>query len=199
MSRIDRDFFNGVGMECWRDAAIWASPRTISDHCALVLRNAKINWGHKPFKFLNLWLQHPGFLHFAKNSWDAYLINGTESFKIKEKLKHLKNDIKRWCSENCGNHDRVIVEITADISDLDTKAEVEDLCEAEVIKRRELFDTRTSIKKVKACLAYQQAKATWVKFGVKTPDFFTLAYRVDEGSARFIVFMSGVLGFTSLQ
>lgn len=49
----------------WEVVAQWALNQDVSDHCPIVIKNGIQNWGPKPFKFNNCWLQHTCF----KKKW----------------------------------------------------------------------------------------------------------------------------------
>jgi len=45
----------------WGDSALWVLPRDVSDHCPLVLKVGGWDWGPRPFRFNNFWLENPKF------------------------------------------------------------------------------------------------------------------------------------------
>lgn len=47
----------------------WGMNRIISDHCPVMITNETKNWGPKPFRFLNAWLQHPKCMQIVKEEW----------------------------------------------------------------------------------------------------------------------------------
>jgi hypothetical protein len=61
MSRIDRCWVSLEWLQMWGDCSAWVCPRDVSDHCPLVLKYVDDNWGPKPFRFNNFWLDHKGF------------------------------------------------------------------------------------------------------------------------------------------
>ncbi|KAL7170980.1 hypothetical protein ACSBR2_035772 [Camellia fascicularis] len=63
-SRIDRFLLDFKWME--------NLPRTISDHCPMLLKVDNRDWRPKPFKFINAWLSHPSFMSKVKK-WERKL------------------------------------------------------------------------------------------------------------------------------
>jgi exonuclease III len=66
MSRIDRfllseGFINSQGI-----SGQWIGDRDISDHCPIWFIDSSNNWGPKPFRFINGWLEHPEFFPFVE-------------------------------------------------------------------------------------------------------------------------------------
>ncbi|MCI06900.1 transposon TX1 putative 149 kDa protein, partial [Trifolium medium] len=61
MSRIDRVLASGDWLALGENPALWVLPRSISDHCPLVFRFNVVNWGPKPFRFNNHWLENKEF------------------------------------------------------------------------------------------------------------------------------------------
>lgn len=63
--------------------------RTTLDHCPLILDTNLIKWGPSlsPFRFENMWLEHPRFAEFVKGKWTIEGLNGWEEYKFSEKLK----------------------------------------------------------------------------------------------------------------
>lgn len=57
-SRIDRFVLDPEWLEVFR-LKQRGLPRSVSDHCPLLLMEDKRNWGPKPFRFLNAWFLHP--------------------------------------------------------------------------------------------------------------------------------------------
>jgi hypothetical protein len=53
MSRIDRDLVSDDWLLLGENPALWVLPRTVSDHCPLVLRFNVANWGPRSFRFNN--------------------------------------------------------------------------------------------------------------------------------------------------
>jgi exonuclease III len=59
MSRLDRFLLSEGFIEKGGISNQMVGDRDISDHCPIWLECTRLNWGPKPFKFLNCWLQHP--------------------------------------------------------------------------------------------------------------------------------------------
>ena len=71
-------------------------PREISDHYPIVLEGRGVKKGKTPFKFENMWLLTDGFKELVRKWWTEYIVAGTDSHCLAEKLKALKKDLREW-------------------------------------------------------------------------------------------------------
>ena len=83
--------------------------RLCSDHFPIVLEGGSFQRGSRPFRFENMWLKDEGFVDRVRSWWESYQLQGAPSFVLANKLKLLKNDLKRWNVEvfglkNCGRN-----------------------------------------------------------------------------------------------
>jgi hypothetical protein len=90
MSCLDRFLLSEGWIQNWPHSSQWGLSRGLSDHCPLLLKNGDINWGPKPFRFLNAWKYQDGFDDFVKNSWCSFSVRGWGGYVLKEKLSCLK-------------------------------------------------------------------------------------------------------------
>ncbi|XP_028082409.1 uncharacterized protein LOC114283731 [Camellia sinensis] len=58
--------FDGVLVNLYAPNECWGLPRTVSDHCPIVLKEDNRDWGPKPFRFMNCWVLHSDFLPMAE-------------------------------------------------------------------------------------------------------------------------------------
>jgi len=92
-SRLDRFLISFEWLQQWPGSKQYVLDRQISDHCALVLKSNVVDWGPKPFRFLDIWQEDKEFENFIKSKWESYLVQGNEIIVLKEKLKMLKSDL----------------------------------------------------------------------------------------------------------
>lgn len=52
MSRLDRFLLFEAWLNVWENLSQWGLPRSVSDHCKIVLKVTVENWGPKPFRVL---------------------------------------------------------------------------------------------------------------------------------------------------
>ncbi|PNX59162.1 cysteine-rich receptor-like protein kinase, partial [Trifolium pratense] len=97
----------------------WIGDRDISDHCPVWTLCSQNNWGPKPFRVVNGWLEHPDFKNFVDSSWKSYNVKGKKAFVLKEKLKMLKESLKSWNKEVFGILDLNIEKTVKDINDFE--------------------------------------------------------------------------------
>jgi len=50
-----------------------------------------------------MWLKDEGFVERVRSWWDSYYFQSAPSFVLANKLKLLKNDLKKWNVEVFGN------------------------------------------------------------------------------------------------
>ena len=74
----------------------FALPRAISDHYPIVLEGGGVKKGKTLFKFENMWLLTDGFKELVRKWWTEYIVAGTDSHCLAEKLKALKKDLREW-------------------------------------------------------------------------------------------------------
>ena len=74
--------------------------RLLSDHFLIVLEGGSFQHrGRRPFRFENMWLKDEGFVERLRSWWNSYNFQGASSFILANKLKLLKNDLKKM---ECG-------------------------------------------------------------------------------------------------
>ncbi|PNY03509.1 cysteine-rich receptor-like protein kinase, partial [Trifolium pratense] len=139
MSRIDRALVSEDWLTLWGQPSLWVLPRSVSDHCPLILRCGNVDWGPRPFRFNNHWLQNDDFKRLVEETWREQDVEGWMRFILKEKLKGLKTRTKVWNKEVYGGIDLKIKKLMEDIEELDVRGELGILTEEEVKQRKHTF------------------------------------------------------------
>ncbi|XP_057719720.1 uncharacterized protein LOC130934150 [Arachis stenosperma] len=125
----DRKFtwFHGHSC-CWIDIAIvsieWleefpetrlrGGPGGLSDHCLIIVEDNRMRGGPRPFRSLDLWFTHEGFLRMVKEEWRSQ-----GELEFIEKLKALTGPLGRWHKENFGEMDKKIAKLEEEIKKVD--------------------------------------------------------------------------------
>ncbi|XP_035838746.1 uncharacterized protein LOC118486418 [Helianthus annuus] len=109
-SKIDRflvchDFFNAWPVACLREL-----PRVHSDHCPLVLSCSDKNFGPKPFRFFNSWLERKDFDEVVQKANDSFIGNGEPEVVLMHKFKVIREDIKKWKKKDEVSEERKLLE-----------------------------------------------------------------------------------------
>ncbi|KAL1192896.1 Secreted RxLR effector protein 78 [Cardamine amara subsp. amara] len=82
-----------------------------SDHCpSCIILNPVIQRQRKPFKFLNLLLLNPDFLHMIQGQWYSLNFTGSDMYKVSKKLKALKAPIRSFSRDNYSNIEKRVSE-----------------------------------------------------------------------------------------
>jgi hypothetical protein len=141
MSRLDRVLVSSRWMEEWGEVSLWGLKRDVSDHCPLLLKYNGYDWGPKPFRFNNHWVNNKAFKKLVEDEWASYdYVNGWMGHVVKEKMKRLKGALRKWNKEVYGCMESKIEDITDEIELLELKGVREGLTELELTERRVKFN-----------------------------------------------------------
>lgn len=83
-SQIERALVNEKLLGIWRSATLRGLPRLISDHCPRILDTKELDWGPRPFRFVNARTSHLEFLEVLESSWKEEGIVGWGCYVFKE-------------------------------------------------------------------------------------------------------------------
>jgi hypothetical protein len=131
-----------------------------------------VNWGPRPFRFNNYWLDNKDFYGIVENYWRGCNITGWMTFVLKEKLKGLKAIVKAWHRETYGKGEEKIEKIILEISVLDLKCETTGLSAVDDGRRKSLFDEMWHLMKSKEAVLVQRSRARWLREGDTNTSYF---------------------------
>lgn len=158
-SCLDRALINSKWMEIGEWQAI-ALQRKNSDHRPILVKNSLIDWGPRPFKFFNHWLEKESFIQKMKLVWED-----CKEMTIHSKTKKLKEHVRLWNNSYNGDISTRIRDIEKEQEDAD-KSNVNDLMKAKIRSRlNELYSDRRS-------MLCQKARINWQLKGEKNTRFF---------------------------
>ncbi|GAU21871.1 hypothetical protein TSUD_33680 [Trifolium subterraneum] len=172
MSRLDRFLISDEWALKWGIGSLWALPRDVSDHCTLILKYNHGDWGPKPFRFNNFWLENKNLKEVVERFWVDNRVDGWMGFVLKEKLKGLKAHLRVWHKQEYGGLETRIEELKVEIGDLDCKGEEVGLNTQEIERRKEKFGVLWKLLKSKEALMFQRARSKWFKEGDANTKFF---------------------------
>ncbi|XP_058775266.1 uncharacterized protein LOC131649524 [Vicia villosa] len=164
MSRIDRFLLSNVVVNRWDVIGQMVGDRDISDHCPIWVMTEKYNWGPKPFKFNNEWFSFDSFIPFVEKEWKSLKVEGRGDFVLKEKLRLLKDKLKKWNKEVFGKIDLDIEEGVQDINLADERLASfsnvfsSNSLEENVVNRKEATSTFWRNLRIKENMLLQKSK-----------------------------------------
>lgn len=88
---------------------------------------------------LNCWFLEERFLDIVKHWWESYEVHGWMAYVLTERLKRLKNELRRWNKESFGGVQKQAKELVETTNGMDLKEEEEGLNDEEVETRRVLL------------------------------------------------------------
>ncbi|GKV28743.1 hypothetical protein SLEP1_g37755 [Rubroshorea leprosula] len=171
----------GCWFSVWGDVKQWGLRRSVSDHCPILLKEEKIDWGPKPFKFFDAWLEQPDCKEIIRTAWNSCEINGGKGYKLKEKLKMTKKALKDWSSKSMADVDRKISESEMTIAEIDEQGEKSTLSDTDIEKRRNCFLDLWKHLRIKERMWQQKSRMAWLKEGDANTKFF---HRCVKGRSR---------------
>ncbi|XP_057789480.1 uncharacterized protein LOC131006301 [Salvia miltiorrhiza] len=171
-TKLNRFLVNEKWLEVWPHSKANGLQWSISDHCPILLETKWVDWGPKPFCFLNAWTSHKDFEKVVKESWDRSGIFGWKSFVFKEKLKKLKGDLKKWNSSTFGLIEVNIKNLKDEIQTWDAIDDSFGLEEGELIKRNKAATNLILQLKNRDSILSQKSRARWLADGDVNSIFF---------------------------
>ncbi|GKV32708.1 hypothetical protein SLEP1_g41295 [Rubroshorea leprosula] len=172
MSRLDRvlmteEMFN-MGGE-WVQHGL---RRTISDHCAIIIKTKITDWGPKPFRVLDAWQQHLEFKNVVEDKWKELQVEGFAGYRCKQKLKMLKEFLKGWNCEVFGDMEAQFNNAAKKVEHVDMKNEEGVLEDFELEERQEGFQEMWAVMRKREAIWRQKARSNWVQLGDANTRFF---------------------------
>lgn len=76
MSRLDRFLLSPQKLAVLGSCTQFGLKRKISYHCPVILKPDRRDWGPRPFKSLNCWIEDPDFIRVASEFWREHQVNG---------------------------------------------------------------------------------------------------------------------------
>lgn len=197
MSKIDRvlvceEFFNR-----WPGACLRALPRGLSDHCPLVLSVCDSNFGAKPFKWFNSWLDRDGCEKVVVDAMNGFIGSGSADVNLHRKLGAVRNDLKRWWKEISKSEDDAMNALREDITDLERIMEYRELEEEEIWVWEESKKELEKSLLLKNRDLYQKSRVKWAALGDENSGFFHRCIKGRRAANAFPGLLVGGLGFLS--
>ncbi|XP_071727402.1 uncharacterized protein [Rutidosis leptorrhynchoides] len=104
-SKLDRFLVNDNFIKLWKDLSVVALDRRESDHCPLVLRDKVIDFGPKLFKVFDEWLNKDDAIRIINEAWVKPIIGSRKDCMFRDRLKNVKNDLRKWSKSEFGSLD----------------------------------------------------------------------------------------------
>ncbi|KAJ0846473.1 putative Endonuclease/exonuclease/phosphatase superfamily [Helianthus annuus] len=172
MSRIDHI------LVCWNLFNEWPSkeyralPRLRSDHCPLILKTESRNFGPKPFRFFNSWLQRTDFEKVVTSAIEDFVGSGPPDLCLMRKFKFLRQRINRWKDNKYKMEQEEQLVLQADLTALEETLMERDLVEAEQWAWEEIKKRLYEIDEYKFKDLQHKARNNWAKYGDDNTSFF---------------------------
>ncbi|KAH1213353.1 putative ribonuclease H protein [Glycine max] len=172
MSKLDRFFISDSWLIQWPDTTQFVLDRDFSDHCPILLRSNFVDWGPKPFKVMDWWLQDKGFQDMVALKWSNYHPNGWGGFALKQKLKFIKGCIRQWSSSNGVINVKKIQDLKKELNALEAGISDRIMNQSEVDLKKSLQEQLWHASNAYESMLRQKARVKWLKEGDRNSAYF---------------------------
>ncbi|XP_062075490.1 uncharacterized protein LOC133779556 [Humulus lupulus] len=190
-SKIDRVFVNEDWIDMFPNVNAIASWEVISDHCAIILKNISvIKNGLRPFRFFNMWTNHPLFKPSVLDSWEKELpLESYGLHQILRKLLRLQSILKRFNWKVVGDivkeYENSKVSLQQAKNNLFSNPNNQSLSDIERISHLDYKQKEAAY----ASFLSQQSKVDWMRFGDENSSLFYSSMKKRKRLNRIVSFV----------
>ncbi|GKE24806.1 RNA-directed DNA polymerase, eukaryota [Tanacetum coccineum] len=103
-SKLDRFLSNGEFRNLWGTLSVIALDRKLSDHCPIALEDVDLDFGPKPFRVFNIWMEESDFQYVVEEAWKKEVTSLRPYCRFRDKLKNVKASLRLWNKGRFGGH-----------------------------------------------------------------------------------------------
>ncbi|GKB98887.1 transposon TX1 [Tanacetum coccineum] len=101
-SKLDQFLLNEEFCNLWGNLSVVALDRKLSDHCPIVLKDIDLDFGPKPFRAFDIWLEEKDIGLVVEEAWKMEIKSKRADCQFRDKLKNVKVALKMWSKERFG-------------------------------------------------------------------------------------------------
>ena len=171
-SRIDRVLVCSKVFNKWPNACVRALHRDLSDHSPLIMSLVDTNFGLKPFRWFDSWVDRLGCQEFVKSVLVGSHFEGPSDKILSMKLKSLRNRLKVWYKHCKIKEDEDVNRLRAE------KEEYEILMENKELEEQDLWvwsECKKSLEEIELHRSRdikQKSRVKWASLGDENTAFF---------------------------
>ncbi|XP_071740403.1 uncharacterized protein [Rutidosis leptorrhynchoides] len=189
LSKLDRFIASENFLNLWCDLSAIVLDRKFSDHCPIVLRDKVIDFGPKPFRFFDEWLNVDEANEIIKKDWGEEVNGSRKDCVFRNKLKNVKAALKSWNKLTYYKLDQEIIDLRSKVNEWELLAETRSLIDDE---RQLWMETRKNWldkEKTKAKLLRQKAQVKWILEGDENSSYFhsVIRQRFNKNNIRGLI------------
>ncbi|XP_074303386.1 uncharacterized protein LOC141637872 [Silene latifolia] len=171
-SRLDRMLFNVDWMDCFPDSYVHFLPEGLIDHCpSLIHFEGEIHRRGNPFKYFNMWSLAPDYDNIVRTGWHREW-KGTLMFRVVQKLKSLKPDLKKLNKEQFGDIENLTHIAELALNQFQTMVVQDPLNEELCLSEKECATELTELRKARDQYLRQKTKCEWMEHGDDNTAYF---------------------------
>ncbi|GKB92256.1 putative RNA-directed DNA polymerase, partial [Tanacetum coccineum] len=171
-SKLDRFLVNQHFFDHWNDASVTVLPRLLSDHSPILLKVGSPNFGPKPFKVFDKWLKVDEFHNLVASSWNNAYTSRPPDTLLKNKLRSLRLDIKKWVVERSESDNRHRESLNMNLLGWDKKVEEGSIDYHDIAKREEWIMDILRLDRLRNEDLKQKCRFRWAVEGDENSRFF---------------------------
>lgn len=171
-SKIDRVLVNRAFLDNWPDACFRSLPRLWSDHNPILLSVLDSNFGPKPFRVFNSWLDYPDCAEVVTKALDEFVFYGDPDVRLIRKFKWLRKILKEWRDNMVLKESEELDLCRKEMEEIDLDFEAEDRLEEKDWVRNECKRRIDEIETRKAKDLKQRSRNKWAEEGDGNNRFF---------------------------
>ncbi|GJV44175.1 ribonuclease H-like domain-containing protein, partial [Tanacetum coccineum] len=176
-SKLDCFLLNEEFGNLWGNLSIIALDRKLSDHCPIVLKDMDLDYGSKPFRVFNIWIEELDFQYVVEEAWKKEVRNTRPDCRFRDRLKNVKESLRVWSNDRFGEHKGKIEMLKNEAMGWELEAEKRTLSEVERVTWLETRKQWEGKENEYGNNFRQKARIRWDVEGDENSKFFHSVFR----------------------